>query len=267
MPLVLPDHQLSLVGGATRKMWRTTIAVFLSVFVLLLFLEAPLFAQGVSPSVKREICVAPTCLNLVSRKGPLPSHTLRVRGDRDFKRRLVDALLIICPCYNPTVNDDNTIGFTPLTGSDNQGNDLFCPCYCDHRAGCNLLLDLVTENQETTIKSGHANEYDPDDHEVTWNRRATPEVPIEDGAGDEQDAETPTAITLGHELIHAVHDAKGTRSDNEFEEESNTVRGENELRDETGGPRWRTRHRGRRVPNHRGGDLDKSIRANCECIQ
>lgn len=182
---------------------------------------------------------------------------LRIRGSRRFRQKVLAALGELCPCNQYVVNDDGVVSAIPLN------REAFCECYCLRRAGCNLLSDLIADDKRITIRRGR-NKYRLRGRQVRWSPSGRPRVRTAQGR-----RRTPAAKTLGHELIHALHHARGdldttSRTNGVLDEEIDTVRGENQLRAEQGEPQ-RTHYGRRRVPDPGRQNLDASDREGCGC--
>jgi RHS repeat-associated protein len=181
----------------------------------------------------------------------------------EFAQAVLSALSQICPCFLYTVDPKTGL----VTASTNGTYELFCRCYCNHLAGCNLIFDLITSTPVTRIRSERGqeiDEYKPESGRALWDRKWKPPVQTEEGT-----ELAPPHLGLAHELIHARH-LESTRkplgaAEARIEEDA-TVRGENQIRRSEHPPLpFRTEHKGRRVPNHRNPNLDTADRFACGC--
>lgn len=186
---------------------------------------------------------------------------IRIDGTPRFRERVIAALGEICPCFEYTLAADGGVTARPRLP-----RDLFCDCYCDRRAGCNLLDDLINDRNSVTISSTQSgSRYDTNTRDLRWNPNNRPQVRTVQGR-----RATPASLVLGHELVHAQHHNAGTLADGETNgqsnEEINASRGENQLRAERRPPvPPRTHHGGLPVPNPQQPDLDDRDRQNCGC--
>lgn len=183
-------------------------------------------------------------------RGPLP-EMVRLH----LEVQVIVALSELCPCDIFFAGAGGVINRAPRSTGDR-----YCKCYCGHRAGCNLISGLI--NSATSyhiIITGGGNGYHPPTNTISWNpNRAM------GGRNSRGDNRRPTSIGLGHELVHAVHDDSGTLGATRAVEEDNTVRAENQLRDEIG-ETDRTHYGRRRVRNRNQPNIDGSDRMNCGC--
>ena len=196
------------------------------------------------------------------------SNTIIVKSGRDiwFEFDVLSALKAICPCLIISLdgNDGEISLKTPVLpqgGTDPE----FCTCYCRHKAGCNLILNLSLHSRTTKIKPS----YSTNRHKkgtVKWNPERRSGGKQENGS-----RERPPYIGLAHEMIHARHYALGTHDSTELPnrirpEEIVTVRGENQIRAEKGKPR-RTHYSCKRVPNPDAHNIDESNKYSglCDC--
>jgi hypothetical protein len=188
---------------------------------------------------------------IIPRFGP-PQAAL----DFAFRGQVIAALSELCPCHTIFVDAGGTIQAVPFKGT----HDQFCRCYCSHRASCNLIADLVSSvNVYSILPAGGGNSYTQGNRTVNWNPNRR-----QGGRNTRGDTNRPTSIGLGHELIHAVHHDKGRLGPTRRQEEHNTVRGENQLRDEMGEPD-RTHYGPGGVPNRNQQDIDERERYSCCC--
>ena len=171
--------------------------------------------------------------------------TVEVTPDGTFTTLVQDALRMICPCQSVAVN--------PATGAVSI-SAMACLCYCDHRAGCNMLADLVNDSRPILIEySSGSSGYK--DNEVWW---ATHDVDF----GDRDvcgNTLIPAWLQLAHELVHA-------RLNSTINNEDEAVRGENQVRLERCIP-MREQYKNETVPEFREGVLDDSNRPEygCDC--
>ena len=172
-----------------------------------------------------------------------------VNPPRKFRQAVLAALGGICPCHDYRLNAAGVLSITPK-----QPQNRFCRCYCRHKAGCNLIADLVNHRNWVPIaQTAQGNEYTPG--MLFWNPSSTTGGPNARG-----DNVRPPSVGLAHELIHALDAMKG---DNHTEVE--TSQAENQIRHELCEPR-RTRYNSDPVPRG-GGHLDASNRHNCRCYK
>lgn len=207
-----------------------------------------------------------------------------------FAREVIDALEEICPCHtydkDEVGREDGEKLYRITIESGSPEAEAFCDCYCSHRAGCNLVRDIVTnESWDTSIWKceGDGNrhgripngrdtfrsviDWNPD---RKWRRR-----------GERGKDRRPASIGLAHELVHAHNNHSGRHMGEEVDEDSgleteeiNATRGENQIRDEYRRefPRKSRRmddprddYDGKEVPNPREPHLDGSDRYDCGC--
>jgi hypothetical protein len=186
---------------------------------------------------------------------------IQIRGSRILRQRVVAAFGELCPCFVYTVAGDGRVAARARAPRDD-----FCDCYCRHRAGCNLLSDLIADPNTVVIRTtGRGSRYDTNTRELRWNGTARTRVPTTAGRRG-----TPPSLVLGHELVHAQHHNSGTLANGTTgglsNEEINTVRGENQLRAEREPPEpQRLGHSGLQVPNPGLPDLDATDRQGCGC--
>lgn len=178
---------------------------------------------------------------------------------RRFRRQVASALREICPCFTFNVAANGIV-----TARQIRGRDEFCKCYCAHRAGCNLISDLINHAQRVTIRrTGRGNSHNPRRRRVRWNP-----IRRRGGRNARGDRRRPPSVGLAHELIHAHHTINGNRGQGRTNgipnEEINTSRGENQIRREMGEPQ-RTHYGRRRIPNPGQGNIDASDRHRCGC--
>lgn len=182
-----------------------------------------------------------------------PNEVIDSDTGETFGEAVRDALAEICPCYIISIGATGEVQLqSPVD------RDAFCDCYCDHLAGCNLIFNLSADQAETKIRRSRTS----NKHrrlKVKWN--PTNERGGRNANGTKQ---RPPSVGLAHELIHAIHTINGTRGNTKDEEEAQTIRDENQIRDEMGEPR-RTHRGNRRVINPGGGTLDTSDQADCGC--
>ena len=169
--------------------------------------------------------------------------SLTVEVTAEFTKLVQAALSEMCGCQSvavDTVTGKVTVG--PMT----------CSCYCDHKAGCNLLADLVNDPRTIAIKlSEYSSGYDAG---VVWWYTRDVDFGDLDVCGDTLEL---ASIQLAHELVHARLDSTN---------EDDAVRGENQVRLERCLP-MRTEYVNETVADFRVGVLDASNRAvyKCKC--
>ena len=171
------------------------------------------------------------------------SLTVEVTTDGVFTNLVQDALAEICGCQSVAVD--------PITGKVTTG-PMACACYCDHRAGCNLLSDLVNDPRVISIKfSEYSSGYDTG--VVWWYTRDVDFGDLDVCGGTLEQA----SIQLAHELVHARLDSTN---------EDDAVRGENQIRMERCLP-MRKEYVSETVADFRVGVLDASNRKvnRCKC--
>jgi hypothetical protein len=161
--------------------------------------------------------------------------------DAEFPKLVQDALVKMCGCQGVAVD--------PLTGQVSVG-PMSCSCYCDHRAGCNLLADLVKDVRAIPIyRSADSSGYLMG--EVWW-------FPKDEDFGDDDvcgGTKILASIMLAHELVHARLDSS---------DEDKAVRGENQIRMERCLP-MRMEYVNGTVADFRVGVLDASNRPEYGC--
>lgn len=225
--------------------------------IVCILLTAFIFQLGVGSSKDKRV-QQPTNISQ-SYTGTETGHTIIVRGKQDFRDKVREALSEICPCVDLTASSsDGRSEIIVLKFP--QDHEEFCKCYCKHVVGCNLLEDLVSSGDTTTIqKTSGGNS--ARGGTVRWNPRRR-----YGGRNADGHRRRPPSIGLAHELIHARHYNTGNLGSTRREEENTTVRGENQIRDEMDEPQ-RTHYGRRRVPNRGAGDpnLDATVRHGCEC--
>lgn len=227
--------------------------------------------------------------NPAGRRDPLGASIV-VDGRNTFKKKVEKALCEICPCFDIDIEKGLVRAAPPTAGSKtssckkrlrNQpgrkreyrpGRESFYDCYCRHRAGCNLLLDLVKpEFGETTILEVKSR----DQKRGNRHNANTGTVKYNPKRGESEGEDRPPSIGLAHELIHAHHYHTRRRTGDPYpgrtREEHRTVRAENQIRREMrgdfeeGSSRYRdlpmrTTYKGGRVENPEAGDLDVTNR-------
>ncbi len=175
-----------------------------------------------------------------------------------FFSDLEEALEAICPAAELVV-DTNSADGAPSTGHVELDFGTICASkYCDHRAGCNLLIELlrrpIDANEilpNTLIKQNDVNQFTPTSPmKVEWKppyyiRCSGLEWPWEDCRPPEcvgcYKGPQPLAAILAHELIHAWHHQIGEYCYSgikgwEAPEEICTVQAENQIRWEMAEP-------------------------------
>jgi hypothetical protein len=169
--------------------------------------------------------------------------TLTVEVTAEFTKLVQAALAEMCGCQSVAVD--------PGTGRVIVG-PMTCSCYCDHKAGCNLLSDLMTDPREIPIQfSEYSSGYDAG--VVWWYTRNVDFGDLDVCGGTLELA----SIQLAHELVHARLDSTN---------EDDAVRGENQVRMERCLP-MRMEYINETVADFRVGVLDASNRPEygCEC--
>ncbi len=171
------------------------------------------------------------------------SLTVEVTAE-GFTKRVADALAKICG--GPVAAVDAASGKVSIGAPT-------CSAYCDHRAGTNMLADLVGDEIAFTIwysenSSGYEN------HEIWWYPR-TVDFGDKDVCGG---TSILPYILLAHEMVHARKDSL---------DEPIAVRGENQVRLENCVP-MRMDYAGSAVADFRTGVLDASARPGygCSCF-
>jgi hypothetical protein len=163
--------------------------------------------------------------------------------DSEFPKLVQGALAKMCGCQSVAVD--------PVTGRVSIGA-MSCSCYCDHRAGCNLLTDLVNDPRLIPVfRSADSSGYEAG--EVWW-------FPVDEDFSDDDvcgGTKISASILLAHELVHAHFDSY---------DEDIAVRGENQVRLERCMP-MRMEYSNETVADFRVGVLDSSNRPEygCEC--
>ena len=169
------------------------------------------------------------------------SLTVEVTSDGSFANLVQNALRQMCGCQSVVVD--------AMSGKVSTG-PMSCGCYCDHRAGCNLLTDLVNDPRAITIWfSASSSGYD--NNEVWWYTHD-----VDFGDSDVCGGTIISAsILLAHELVHALLDSYT---------EDEAVRGENQIRMERC-MAMRKEYAGYAVADFRVGVLDASNRPAYAC--
>jgi hypothetical protein len=190
---------------------------------------------------------------------------LKVVGDDGFRQDVETALDEICPCSMISVD-----GGTAVSG-DQEWSVIGtappdCACYCKHRIACNLLQDVIGNDQVTWIRSSKGgNGYDWDSHTVYWNLEA-PKLPSEyyEGATGYTD---DSSLRLAHELVHALRDGNDPAAGYGDPEEFIAVRGTNQIRKEMGHPLRTHYTTDKAVLGYDVGisDMDPWDRQGCSC--
>lgn len=168
------------------------------------------------------------------------SLIVKVTPDGAFAMQVQTALMEMCGCQSVVVD--------PITGQVTIGV-MSCTCYCDHRAGCNLLTDLVNDARTIPIYLSEVGS--------GWKNGAVWWYPREEDFNDPDvcgGTKIPASILLAHELVHARLDSNN---------EDDAVRGENQIRLERCMP-MRMEY-GHVVPDFRVGILDASNRPEYGC--
>jgi hypothetical protein len=168
----------------------------------------------------------------------------------EFRRAVLAALAEICPCHDYSVSAVGVLSITPK-----RPQKRFCRCYCQHKAGCNLIADLVNHptNWLVIAQTAQGNSYAGG--MVFWNPSSNTGGPNARG-----DNVRPPSVGLAHELVHALDRMTG-----DTHTEVETSQAENQIRREQCEPR-RTHYNGARVPNG-GGHLDAGDRHRCRCYR
>lgn len=162
---------------------------------------------------------------------------IAIGSDMDQGRQdsLANALNQLCPCFEWYVKSDGTVGNRPRDLNEEE----LCDCLRKHTVGCNLLGDLAGAEDTVDINGttgGNSQDGDPE-IVVEWNPSE-----MEGGPNSSGDRKRPPSVGLAHELIHAHHEINGNdRTDGDVagglqDEEQQTTRGENQIREELGEP-------------------------------
>ena len=188
-------------------------------------------------------------------------------------KQVLGYLKNICPCfkYESGSYKKLEIGgekkkYSKLTTYKNINNKEFCECYCDHRAGCNLIFKLINQDGKIAIlknsELGEGSKYKPNKKTILinkWKRRY-----IDTNKGKKRGK---PYMKFAHELIHTLDDLEGKLdlSDGKLQEEDNAVRGANQIRKELGFNYHRTTHGDRNVPQPTKKYLDVGDKFGCKC--
>lgn len=157
----------------------------------------------------------------------------------------------LCPCFDWRVQDDRLVNEGRVNEGGGEGMiDSFCECYGQHTVGCNLILDLVGDEEEVTIgdEANAGSSYwisaGPQGaaaRTLKLNVQNQQEVPTTDDQQEQSRAER-----LAHELVHAHHHLNDNvprvnpnqeLSEENYDrvtEERNATRGTNRIREEIG---------------------------------
>ena len=185
----------------------------------------------------------------------------------------------ICPCFTYSFAEkerikvgDETKKYAKLLVSKNVNPKEFCPCYCDHLAGCNLVLDLVLHEESVFINDqaalGVGSNYNPKTKTVEINPNRKHKKIITKREGGSVKKRSPKNYTqFAHELIHALDDLNGKLDDTDghLQEETNSIRGTNQIRKENGVKYHRTHHGDNEIDGPTDPYLDTKDRYNCGC--
>lgn len=172
-----------------------------------------------------------------SADGQTVYRTIEVSGSNSFKMKAAQAANTLCPCFAWTV-ESGELKVDSIPFGEDEKEEL-CDCFRNHTVGCNLLDDLVRSDSTVMVsKTTDGNSQDGDPGiTVDWNPDDSVEVETSDGKHHDK-----PPINLGHELIHAHHEANGNdRTDAGVpgglsDEEVESTKGENQIRDELGLP-------------------------------
>lgn len=157
----------------------------------------------------------------------------------------------LCPCFQWRVEEGQIVnGGRVNEGGREQMIPSYCECYRQHTVGCNLILDLVGDDEEITIgdeaNAGssywiRAGPQGNNARTLKLNLDKEQQVPTTDGSQEQSRAER-----LAHELVHAHHhlndnvardDPNEQLTENNYDragEERNATRGTNQIREEIG---------------------------------
>ena len=88
----------------------------------------------------------------------IQTHTIVVDEGQDifFALDVLTALRHICPCLRYNMSDDGEISLQTPILPDGTTDPEFCECYCKHKTGCNLILNLSLNSRTTTIKPSYS---------------------------------------------------------------------------------------------------------------
>lgn len=192
-----------------------------------------------SPASVRGVGAAPP------QEAALPDTTVGIEivvqggASEDFRDDFTDALKELCPCFDWYFQDDQVFRDWP----DDRERSELCDCVEEYDVGCNLVDELmVHDNTLRVVDTGNGNKADPSpggDQEVDVEWNPDKQKGGENSGGDRK---RPPSVGLAHELIHALHDLDeefprtGGGSIDKSQEEVNTTRGENQIREEQGEP-------------------------------
>lgn len=174
--------------------------------------------------------------------------TLIVSGDPAFLNSVASAINEICPC---------DIFFVDVDGKVRRNKGADCKCYCDHRAGCNLIRRFVSTSAKFTIViSQGGGLYNESINKAFWN-------PSDFGVDLNDDGTTGSfpSMVLAHEQVHALVDLKKLSPP---DEEHFVVRGENQVREENDHA-LRIEYNAEPVPNHTGDVIETDDEHDCDC--
>lgn len=177
----------------------------------------------------------------------LPDTTVGIRivvkggASEDFRDDFTDALKELCPCFDWFFQNDQIFRDWP----DDRKRSELCDCVEEYDVGCNLVDELMVHDDTLrVVNTGNGNSADPSpsdgpppDIDVKWN-------PDDKKGGKHSggNRNRPPSVGLAHELIHALHELDdelprtGSGSIDKSQEEVNTTRGENQIRQEQDEP-------------------------------
>ena len=182
-----------------------------------------------------------------------------VEGDEAFRQDVAVSLAEICPCCRHVVQTDGSVAV-----SHDPGGTVNRRCYCEHRAGCNLVSDLAAHAETTTIReTGQGNAYCSRTNTVSFNPDSR-----EGGLNTHGDRLRPRSIGLAHALVHALNDHDRPCQMTRHQHEQSAQRGENQIRSEMHQPHRVCEPPQRCEPHSRCESLrgiDTADRYDCSC--
>ena len=150
-------------------------------------------------------------------------------SDPGFASSVLDALSRIAPGYRFWADGKGKVSCSPV----------FCPLYNRHRAGCNLVAEVLSSSEEIRVLASNnrnGSSFKGQGAEAgtiywwpgTYNGIDTNEC----GTGD-----APGSVVLAHELIHGLYYLNGRTFSLSSEEEEAACLAENQIRAEVCEPR------------------------------
>jgi hypothetical protein len=147
---------------------------------------------------------------------------LVVAGDGgDFQKDVLALLQTICPCQDVTL-EDGVVVLGTKSG-----------CCCENRHGCSLLGSLVSGplcTETITIEKSACNSY------YDGSKYVVKFCPDQRLPSCDEERDVGPAVTLAHELMHALLHCEGSAEYNSDSEEEHVACGENQIREEMNEP-------------------------------